>query len=77
MKETGKLSRGFNSFRKNMKAGKKNFQSRSCKSCTYFYSNSESEEESCHNNGVTPYDMVDEGNNQFCSFWTPQWSEKK
>jgi hypothetical protein len=73
--EKGTIKKGFKAFRNNVKDDNRKLQSlRNCKSCKYLYKDDDvATEEVCHNNSVTSYDMVDDGNIKYCTFWTPVW----
>ena len=78
--KNGDVKRGFKNFRKNVTSNQNRLrQIRSCTSCKYYHEedDSDSNEEICHNNAVTSYDMVEEGNVKFCSFWTPIWHKEE
>ncbi len=66
-----KLTRGFKDVRKKINATKGSIRSvRSCASCKYFYDGGDGEE-TCHNSGVTPFDITEEDNKTYCTFYTP------
>ena len=72
--EKGAIKKGFKAFRNNVKDDNRKLQSlRNCKSCKYLYKDDVDIEEVCHNNSVTSYDMVSDGNTKYCTFWTPVW----
>ena len=73
--EKGTIKKGFKAFRNNVKDDNRKLQSlRNCKSCKYLYKDDDvATEEVCHNNSVTSYDMVSDGNIKYCTFWTPVW----
>jgi hypothetical protein len=52
---------------------------RCCNNCDYFYSDKLGEEEVCHNNGVTSFDMTrdESSGKECCTFWTPVGYNKK
>lgn len=73
--EKGAIKKGFKAFRDNVKGDNRKLQSlRNCKSCKYLYKDDDvATEEVCHNNSVTSYDIVEDGNIKYCTFWTPVW----
>ncbi len=73
--ERGDIKKGFKAFRNNVKDDNRKIQSlRNCKSCKYLYKDDDvATEEVCHNNSVTSYDIVEDGNTKYCTFWTPVW----
>lgn len=76
--EKGTIKKGFRAFRSNLKDDNRKLkQIRHCKSCKYYYKDEDTEEEVCHNNSVTSYDMVEKDNLKYCTFWTPVWHKEK
>lgn len=72
--EKGTVKKGFKAFRNNIKDDNRKLkQIRNCNTCKYLFKDPDSKEEICHNNSVTSYDMVNEGNIKYCTFWTPVW----
>ena len=47
-----------------------------CNSCRMFYQGEDDAEECCHNNEVTKFDMVEEENKSFCTFWSCERGDK-
>ena len=73
-----KLSRGFKSFRNEVKDTQYKLKNiRDCRSCTYFYEDTNGDDEYCHNNSVTSYDLVSYENKNYCSFWQPIWIKER
>jgi len=75
--ERGELKRGFKPLEHKLKDTKGLKSIRDCNNCFYMYSDGESKEEYCHNNGVTSYDMCEESNKKYCTFYLPPWSNKE
>lgn len=72
--ERGTIKKGFRVFRNTVKNDYRRLkQIRSCTTCKYFYKDKNSNEEICHNNSVTSYDMTETSNTKYCTFWTPVW----
>lgn len=72
--EKGVIKKGFKAFRSTIKDDNKKLrQIRACSSCLYQHKSEDDHEEICHNNSVTPFDMVEEGNVKYCTFWKPSW----
>lgn len=61
----GERRRGFNQFRKTIRdSSLKARLVADCKSCKFFNSKDE-----CTNGEVTSFDMVQDGNKTYCTFW--------
>ena len=66
-----KLSRGFKNVRKKINETKGTIRSvRSCASCDYFFIGDDGEE-ICHNSAVTSFDITEEENKTYCTFYLP------
>jgi hypothetical protein len=75
--DKGQVKRGFKAFRGQVKNDRNAMRRiRSCKTCGSNYPSEESEEDTCHNNSVTSFDMVTEGDTTYCTFWTPSWEKE-
>ena len=73
-----KLGRGFKAFRKEVKDTQYKLKNiRDCRSCNYYYEDTGGDEEYCHNNAVTSYDLVNDENKSYCSFWQPVWIKER
>lgn len=73
--EKGQVKRGFKHFRNTIKNNPKAIKNiRSCTSCMYFYEDDLGE--CCHNNSVTKFDVVEDGERVYCSYWTANWQSK-
>lgn len=73
--EKGQVKKGFKPFRKQIEGSNSALRNvRECKTCKYFSNDEESEEEICHNNSVSKYDMTtEESGKTYCTYWTPDW----
>lgn len=72
------MKRGFKAFRDEVKGTQYKLRNiRDCKSCASFFEDTEGDEEYCHDSSVTSYDMVNEDNKTYCSFWRPMWVKEK
>jgi hypothetical protein len=73
--EKGQIKKGFKPFRKQIEGNNSALRNvRDCKTCKSFYRDEESEEEICHNSGVTKYDMTtEESGKTYCTYWMPDW----
>lgn len=70
----GQVKRGFKSFRSTVKEDKNGLRRiRNCKTCKFFYPEEGEQEDICHSNSVTKFDIVQEGDLIFCAYWMPSW----
>lgn len=74
----GQVKRGFDQFRQVAQSKQGNLRRlRSCNTCASYYSLTGDEEE-CHNNNVTSFDMAkQEDGTPYCSYWILSGTEPK
>ena len=64
-----KFERGYKIAREKTAKGSKFI--RSCMNCVHFGRSGNSKHDKCLNNEVSQYDIIVEGNNVYCTLWTP------
>jgi hypothetical protein len=74
----GEVKRGFKAFRNTYKDDARALKRlRNCDTCKFQYQDEDTREEVCHNNNVTKFDMVQEENKTYCTYWTPVWAKEE
>lgn len=69
-------SKGYKELRKVQKRAKSYRNQRNCVTCRYAIED-EALNIICNNNGVLPYDLVEEDNLTYCGYWLPYWYENE